>query len=330
MLTMQFMLDKSQKSTLFEQVREQLLAAVHIGKLHAGGRLPSVRQVALNNKINVKTAFSIYQRLNEEGYIYLRRGAGAYVVDVDNSDLEQAYYFSIFKLLRAHLSMAGQMKLEPKQYVKLAQTFISRSQLKELRVAVIECNEEQIGVFAKEISNRLDVRTYPILLKYLESPDPKLAKLLARMNYFVTTDYHFKQVTKLIAKYQKKLLQLRLNPAFVPEIIEAARNGRVLMIVSNTSYFPAFRQSLLGIGTPRMLVERITAIASSDLAAVRTCLAHAQAVYVSSISDHRVRKLIPAQIKELHFDSLLSQESLEALEAVMLFHNHNKSAGVKS
>jgi DNA-binding transcriptional regulator YhcF (GntR family) len=42
---------------------------VHIGKLHAGGRLPSVRQVALSNKINLKTAFSIYQRLNEEGLV---------------------------------------------------------------------------------------------------------------------------------------------------------------------------------------------------------------------------------------------------------------------
>ncbi len=324
MLAMQFMLDKSQKSTLFEQAREQLLAAVHIGKLHAGGRLPSVRQVALSNKINLKTAFSIYQRLKEEGYIYLRRGAGAYVVDFDNSDLEQAYYFSVFKLLKAHFSMAGQMKIDSKQYVKLAQTFNNRSSLKELCVAVIECNEEQIGVFAKELSNRLDVRAYPILLDYLESPDTSLIKLLARMNYFVTTDYHFKQVTKLTAKYRKKLLQLRLNPAFVPEIIAAARSGRVLMIVSNTSYFPAFRQSLLGIGTPRTLVERITAIAGHDLAAVRKGLAQAQTVYVSSISDQRVRKLIPAHIKELRFNSLLSQESFEALEAVMLFHNQQQ------
>lgn len=318
---MQFMLDKSQKSKLFEQAREQLLAAVHIGKLHGGDRLPSVRQVALLNKINLKTAFSIYQRLNEEGYIYLRQGAGAFVVNNDNSDLEQAYYFSVFKLLKAHLSMAGQMKLKPKQYVKLAQIFINRSQLKELRVAVIECNEEQIGVFAKELSNCLGVRTYPVLLDQLESPTPQLAKLLARIDYFVTTDFHSKQVSELTTKYQKKLLQLRLNPKFVPEIIAAARSGRVLMIVSNTNYFPAFRQSLLGIGTPRTLVERITAIASNDIASVRACLAEAQTVYVSSISDQRVRKLIPAHIKELQFDSLLSQESTEALEAAILFHN---------
>ena len=57
---MQFILDKEQKSTLFEQAREQLLTALHMSKLTVGDRLPSVRQVSQRSKINIKTAFSIY------------------------------------------------------------------------------------------------------------------------------------------------------------------------------------------------------------------------------------------------------------------------------
>jgi len=53
---MQFSLDKNQKSTLLEQAREQLLVALHTGKVHAGDRLPSVRQVVLHSNINIKTA----------------------------------------------------------------------------------------------------------------------------------------------------------------------------------------------------------------------------------------------------------------------------------
>jgi DNA-binding transcriptional MocR family regulator len=43
-----------------------------MGKVGDGDRLPSVRQMALRNSINHKTAFSIYQRLHLEGYITLR------------------------------------------------------------------------------------------------------------------------------------------------------------------------------------------------------------------------------------------------------------------
>jgi GntR family transcriptional regulator len=73
---MQFLLDKSLKSTLFEQTREQLIIALHLGRLRSGDRLPSVRQVALRNNVNLKTVFAIYQRLKEEGYIEIRTGIG--------------------------------------------------------------------------------------------------------------------------------------------------------------------------------------------------------------------------------------------------------------
>ncbi|HVG20287.1 MAG TPA: GntR family transcriptional regulator, partial [Blastocatellia bacterium] len=110
---MQFLLDKNHKSTLFEQAREQLITALHMGKLRAGDRLPSVRQMSQRGGINLKTAFSIYQRLKAEGYIELRTGSGAYVADVDRADLDQAYCLSIFQLIKSNLSAASHLKLDP-------------------------------------------------------------------------------------------------------------------------------------------------------------------------------------------------------------------------
>jgi hypothetical protein len=163
-----------------------------------------------------------------------------------------------------------------------------------------------------------------MLLSKLETPDRRTAQALARVDYFATTHFHFKQVKSLTAKYQKKLLQLRLNPAFVPAIVDAARRGSVLMIVSNVDYFPAFRQSLLHIGTPRSLVERITAVEHSNLAQVRARVGHSQTIYVSPICNQRIRGLLPSHVEELKFDSTLSGESLEMLESVLLFCSHGR------
>lgn len=318
---MQFLLKKTRDSTLFEQARQQLLAALHTGKLSAGDRLPSVRQVAQRNQINRKTASSIYQHLQDEGYVTLRTGAGAFVATIEQVDLEQAYCLSLLNLLRTNLTEAERLKLDSHKYFQLVGNFIDRTGLESVRLGVIECNEEQIDVFAREISDRLNIQVFPLLLKQLEAPDCSTTELLKQIDLFATTDFHFNQVKALISKYQKRLLRLRLNPIFIPSIVEAAERGHVLMIVSSTSYFPAFYRSLLDIGTPSIVIERITAINHRDTAQLRSAISQAQSVYVSPTCDLRVRRLIPAHIRELKFDSHLSQESIEIIEAVGLLYS---------
>lgn len=323
---MQFILDKTQKGTLLEQAREQLLTALHLGKVCAGDRLPSVRQISQRSNVNLKTAFAIYQRLQDEGYIELRTGSGAYVADIEQADLNQAYCLSILQLIKSNLAAAEQLKLDPHQYQALVQNFIDRSPLAAVQVAVVECNEEQIQLFAHEISSRLKVRVVPILLDQLERPDRRTTRLLARTDYFATTDYHFKQVKEIAAQRQKKILQLRLNAAFLTELIAAARRGRVLMIVSDPDFFPAFRSNLLHLGIAPTTLDRITAIAGKNIPRVRTALARTRYVYLSPICDPRLRQLFPAHVNELQIDSTLSAESIQALEAVLLFHSPSPAA----
>jgi len=320
---MQFLLDKNQKSTLYEQAREQLITALHMGRLRSGDRLPSVRQVALRNNLNLKTAFSIYQRLKGEGYIEIRTGSGAFVSDIERMDLDQAYCLSIFHLIKSNLAQSSQLKIEPRQYAELVQSYIDKSQFNKTQVAVIECNQEQINLFASELSERLKVCVTPVILSDLENPDAKLSKALGRMNYFVTTDFHYNQVKEFGAGYKKKILQVRLNPDFVPTLVEATRRGRLLMIVSETSFFPAFCRNMEKIGIPATLLERITAADDQDFRRLRSALAPVKSVYISPICNPRVREFIPAGVQEVKMKSSLSDESIETLEAVMLFHNQN-------
>ena len=317
---MQFLLDKDQPHSLFEQAREQLLTALHLGKVRSGQRLPSVRQIAQRNSINLKTAFAIYKRLQEEGYIELRTGSGAYVADIDRSDFDQAYCLSVLQLIKANLSAASHLKIDAARYQTFVERFVTRPQLATAQLAIVECNEEQIQLFAHEISGHLNVRVFPVMLDQLENPDRRTARGLAGSDYFVTTDYHFKQVREIAARYKKKPLQVRLNAAFLNNLIDAARRGRVLMVVSNADFFPAFRQNLLGLGISSTTLDRITAVDESQILQIRAGLTAARFVYISPICDQRLRQLVPANVKELTFDTMLAAESLEAIEALLLFH----------
>ena len=316
---MQFQLEKNRKEGLFEQAFLQLLTALHMGRVGAGDRLPSVRQTASRNRVNSKTVFAIYQRLNAEGYVSLRPGSGAYISRIDNDDLEQAYSHTLLKLVKSNLLEAERLRISHKDYIRLLQNYVERSWKNSKRLVVIECNEEQVGVFTEEISRTIGCRVEPLLLRDLESNNPAATSLLKGADYLVTTHFHYKQVSPFATHYQKKLLQLSLNPAFVPTLVDAARTGPVLMVVSNENYFPAFSKSLLSIGTPAKLIEMITAVDQSDPERIRTLAARSTAVYVSPICSADTRQLIPAGVKILHFANTLSIDSLELLESVVVF-----------
>src|SRR3954462_15804220 len=118
---MQFQLEKNKKEGLFEQAFLQLLTALHMGRVGAGDRLPSVRQTASRNRVNSKTVFAIYQRLNAEGYVSLRPGSGAYISRIDNDDLEQAYSHTLLKLVKSNLLEAERLPIGHKDYIRLLQ-----------------------------------------------------------------------------------------------------------------------------------------------------------------------------------------------------------------
>ncbi|MCI0486965.1 MAG: GntR family transcriptional regulator [Blastocatellia bacterium] len=317
---MQFILDKNRKESLVEQAREQLLTALYMGKLRSGDRLPSVRQVASRNNINIKTAFTIYQHLKQEGYVELRAGAGAFVSDPEKADLDQAYHLSILRLIKSNLSQAGQLKLPPQHYVALMQNFVEKSRFKSVQAAMIECNEEQIRLCASELIATLNMRVFPVLLDRVERPTEQLAHLLAQMDYFITTDYHYKQVAELATRYDKKTLQVRLDPAYISMLTGAAHRGEVLMIVSDASFFPAFRKRLTMVGTPPAVIDNIKALDDTNLSSIRKAVRTARAVYVSPISHSRVREALPGHVEELKIDNMLSLESIEMIEAILLFH----------
>jgi DNA-binding transcriptional regulator YhcF (GntR family) len=318
---MQFSLDKSQRSSLFEQAREQIIAALHTGKLRAGDRLPSVRQTAFQNGVNLKTAFSIYRRLRDEGYLELRTGSGAYVSDIESGGLDKAYRLSVFDLIKSNVAQAARLKLSPAEYGRLVARFVDESSGKSAQLAFIECNQEQVTLFSSEISNRLRVKTTPILLGQLESPGARLERLVHRADYVVTTDYHYNEVRKLVEPYEKQTLRVRLNPTFVPALVNAARKGGLLMIVSNTDFFPAFRRNLLGIGTPPAVLDRIEAVDDRDISRIRAAMAEVRAVYISPTCRAGIDNLIRRDVERITISAMLSSDSVEMIQAILLFHS---------
>lgn len=69
---------------LYQQIYEYIREEIRTGRLAAGEKLPATRQLAANLQIARTTAELAYAQLEEEGYLVIRRGSGAYVSEISN------------------------------------------------------------------------------------------------------------------------------------------------------------------------------------------------------------------------------------------------------
>lgn len=78
---MQIQISTGAGVAIYRQIVNQVKYIVASGRLEAGDRLPSIRQLAKQLLINPNTVARAYRELEQEGVIETRQGAGTTVTD---------------------------------------------------------------------------------------------------------------------------------------------------------------------------------------------------------------------------------------------------------
>lgn len=78
---MRLRLDRASPIPLGDQLRGQLRLLIATGDLAPGERLPTVRDLAEAQDVNVNTVASAYASLADDGYVVQRKRAGTHVAD---------------------------------------------------------------------------------------------------------------------------------------------------------------------------------------------------------------------------------------------------------
>jgi GntR family transcriptional regulator len=71
--------DPRDKTPIYAQLERGLRAGIAAGRLKPGDQLPTVRQLAVELKINANTVARVYADLERSGVIETRRGVGSFV-----------------------------------------------------------------------------------------------------------------------------------------------------------------------------------------------------------------------------------------------------------
>lgn len=82
---MHIIINNTSMIPIYEQVAEQIKAAIIAGSLEADQALPSVRALSGELKISALTVKKAYDRLDAEGFVATIHGKGTYVLPTDRS-----------------------------------------------------------------------------------------------------------------------------------------------------------------------------------------------------------------------------------------------------
>ena len=76
---MQLSINLRDRTPIYIQLERGLRAAIAAGRLRAGDQLPTVRQLAVDLRVNANTVARVYSELERAGVLETRRGVGSFV-----------------------------------------------------------------------------------------------------------------------------------------------------------------------------------------------------------------------------------------------------------
>ena len=72
-------IDARDATPIYAQLERGLRAAIATGRLRPGDQLPTVRQLAVDLRVNANTVARVYAELERAGIIETRRGVGSFI-----------------------------------------------------------------------------------------------------------------------------------------------------------------------------------------------------------------------------------------------------------
>lgn len=295
-----------------DQVRARLLTALHLGKLRPGDRVLSVRRLSDVTGINRKTVHRAYRLLAHEGLLDVRPGSGTFIAQSAEGDGAQstADLLSAVNRCRAEARSLG---IPPEVFTAFLNNHLGDG-LRELRVAVVECNREQVEIISRDLVLGLGIAARPVLLRDLQR-DPRRA--LEGASGIVTTDCHRAEVAEAVAALDLPVYRVSLDPDFPQKVLEHARNGPVIMVVRDVAFAAPFTRLLRQLAVQAEIANRVRIVGPFQARAAVQEAGERAVVHVSPLVAEGTLGVLPPGARKVQAHWHLTPEALEGLRAAL-------------
>ncbi|MEO6528351.1 MAG: winged helix-turn-helix domain-containing protein [Gemmatimonadaceae bacterium] len=219
------------RAEIVDALRRRFFSGLHLGLLSPGQRLPSIRALAEEMRVDRRTILAAYRELEHEGLVELRARSGIFFAPGGSSAgtarLEALDTWAVDVLVDAvtrGLSVPTFRDL-----------FAKHTDTRDLRAACIECNDDQTASLCAELRSgygfETDAHDSEALLD-----DRTPARTLARADLLVTTPFHAGEVQELAARARKPWIAVTSRADVFAEIAQRLPLGPVYFVITDPRF----------------------------------------------------------------------------------------------
>jgi DNA-binding transcriptional regulator YhcF (GntR family) len=306
---------------LVEQLRERIVRALHIGELHTGDRLPSIRELARETGTDARIVARAYRTLEEDGLVEVRGRSGVYAAEQEHLGGEL--------LSETARWLAGVVVEAWKRKIGLSDLpeLIRRSTAPvRLRCAVVECSEDSLLALCAELGRGFALDCRPVFGETLPVHAPgepveaeRLPAELRDADLVVTTPFQAGRVRGVAAALGLPLVVVTANPEIGPTLERRLREGRVNAVIADARFTERMRSTYGGAYGDRMrivLADDSPAIAALDLS---------EPVLLTEAARRRLGELGPMDLVP-HSPCISTQSARELTELLIRLHAEGRRA----
>ena len=241
---------------IYRQLVDSISNAIKKGNLQSEQRLPTVQELSEQLGIARGTIKRVYDELERLGLIEKLQGRGTFVSYCpprEQNRKEQAM-IAIDELLD-RLEAMGFSPTETEIFLnlKLRQR---AEQSDPIKIAVLECNPENLSRMADQLRSLGQVDIYSYLTENVETyPD----KLTEGMDLMVTTLSHADLIEELVSEPKKVAkVVLRLSPYCLAEIAKLAEGSTVGILCSSLRFGEMLEKTASDYGSELKLLPPVS------------------------------------------------------------------------
>ena len=259
------------------------------GDYPVGAQLPTVRELAQELGVNKNTVGRAYQMLQQQGYLDVTQGRGAFVRAL--GEASEAAVSQWQARVEGLVLEAQRLGLDRARVAQVIQQTIDRVYgTAGLRLAFVECNTQDVEELGAELGQAVGHRLEGVLLgDALAQP----ADLAARYDLIVTTFYHLAQLRRALGpEAADRLIGVHAMPGHDALLRLARLDAAVIGLVCE---FPSTVDNLSHTVSVYHPDATVLPALIEDEARLQTLLAKADAIVVTRSCTQRVQAFHPTQ-----------------------------------
>jgi DNA-binding transcriptional regulator YhcF (GntR family) len=254
------------RSELVTRLRDRILSELHLGRLHAGDRLPSIRELASHIGADQRVVAQVYRLLEAEGLVEVRGRSGVYVAPQDRFGGE--LLAETAQWVAETLTDAWKRRIRVSDFPELVRRCTATVRL---HCACIESNEDHLTSLCTEASDDFGLEVHPVYIDALGEAEEgrvinvdRLPSELRSADLLLTSAFHAGVVRPIAAVLQKPLLVMRVHPDLVDAIERHLRTAPLTFVSADPGFGERMRTLHGNVGGE----NRIRVVLADDADAV--------------------------------------------------------------